>query len=310
MTDGHLDAQEMDLAVATRIDGTPSDGGERRRSALRRALTHPVGALVTLLLVLTAVLGARSYVVSRPPPVATTIDAKLGASFGDTGFIYTDDTKLTMALTLRLPSTGKPVVALDFVGPGITDVVLHQNEDRVSVIGTTDCASLPAAAGPADYRLRVVQTDAWQREVRADLSLPSVLAQQVAFTTRLSCTAEAARSVELLALSLRAPGTAVATLVNRGGVPLYLHHLGVSTRDYGVEWAPITPATLPADGRPVDVALVGPDKDCRATRPRAHPTAVAGLALDALGDASTLDWMVSVPAASRATASSMAWTCR
>lgn len=302
MTEERLDSRELDEIVARGDDDAAVhavDGGSAS-ARVARVLRHPVVALLAILLAVGGVLGLRSFVVNRPPPLATTVDAEVGATIGDTGFIHLDDQLgITVNLVLRVPS-GTPVSALDFHGPGLRDVVVHQDATRVVASGVADCSSLPRddEASAADYRLRVATTDAWAREVRAEVALPPTMARQIGGTLRTSCLVAAVRRLELVSISPQGEHTTVAVITNHGTEPLYLTAVWLGSGRLDSIWAPPSAATLPATGLPTEVTLHGPIGGChRSQPPDAAARVAAQLALDvaSTGSTSALDWALVVP---------------
>lgn len=314
MSEGRLDSRELDTIVARDDEaGTGGTGPHSARTASRpvRVLRHPLVALLAVLVVVGAVLGARSYLVNRPPPLATTVDAKLGASFGDTGFITldADGRGVLLSLVLRGKATEDVMEPKGFFGPGLADTRVHLDGERLTVTGSTDCsdatvaATASGASGDASYLLKVSTQDAWQRQVDADLPMPTPLGAQLVGTLRLACLALAARSVELVALEVQGGDVALATLANRGSTRLYLRALAPWGED--VMWTG-PPTALEVGGRPVTARLVVPAGACSgAQRPRAVDGVVAFLTASLRSESAMVDQVLSVPTGSRRAARMM-----
>lgn len=307
MSEGRLDSRELDTIVSlddgSGPDGAAPQGSPHHASRPARVLGNPLVALLAVLAVVGTALGARSYLVNRPPPLATTVDATLGASFGDTGFITLDDDGrgVLLSLVLRGEATKRPWDVAGFLGPGLTDVGARRTGEYVTVSGAADCAGVPAAGSAPEagaYRLQVVAQDAWQREVRGELPLPTTLGAQLAGAIRFACLATAARMVRLEEIRLQGDGAAAVRLVNPGALPLYLHELTVGDENLSV-WTPPTPQALPRDGHPVEVTLLlRGDTFCTgSSRTRTVHTVTLLLSTTIGSDARPLGQPVAVPAA-------------
>lgn len=320
MTEGRLEPRELDAVVA-REDAAGMDGAEDSdarldRSPVLQVLGRPVGALLAVLLVLGSVLGVRSYLVNRPPPLATTVDVSVGASFGDTGFITLLDEGQTvlLSLVLRGPATRTHLQVKEFLGPGLDGTRVDADGERLTVTARTNCpdaVAVPAddvgTVGDADYRLRVSATDDWQREVDAVLAVPAPLGAQLIGTLQRACLGLVVQSVALVGLEPQGANAVVATLASSGPAGIYL--LALKPRRGQVPWLPRAPALLPPGAQPVQVTLVaGGTGGCGEgpARLRAPRDIDAWLTTTLGDDTEMLVHALAVPVGSRSVARTMA----
>ena len=144
---------------------------ERVAAAARR---HPLRAVAATALLTLAVGGAAAYLATRPPPVRTTIEATavFGRGFdGQSGDALTAGEVVRTEITLASPPDAPPVRALALRGPGLSDARVQQRGSWVQTSNRLDCALLPDLSAEGPYLLQVAQTDAWGREITADVSL-------------------------------------------------------------------------------------------------------------------------------------------
>ncbi len=196
--DGRLELDELGSVIdhASSLDVQPPEDllegndavtwTERLQSTgvtpwLRR---HRAAVAATAAVVLVAGTATTAYVRSRPPAQDTTVSVTLAnwVSDGSGTGVTNDGTGLLVSTYRAVPAhSGDTVRILSVVGPGIRASTAHAHSATAAQDGATvaDVAAVvgcdqgdATAATPADFRLRIEQTDAYGRTTTGLVDLP------------------------------------------------------------------------------------------------------------------------------------------
>ena len=278
---GTSDRPAAGSVAADRLTGGSDEPStsERVAAAARR---HPLRAVAATALLTLSVGGAAAYLATRPPPMQTTIEATVvfGRGFdGQSGDALTAGEVVRTEITLASPPDAPPVRALALRGPGLSDARVQQRGSWVQTSNRLDCALLPDLSAEGPYLLQVAQTDAWGREITADVPLTEHAAldvrQRVRDAARAAATAcRAVAADRLQLLDLRYAGAPDGSTTGAAAA-LYLTVHNPTAHDLWVPWAyapfgsdgttltaGAAPAALPA-GSTSRLALAATVEDCR-----------------------------------------------